>query len=631
MLIKRGSTQAQVTIFIIIAIVIVGGVIVFFTFKDSLIRGGIPVNLEPVYSTFLSCLDGDTMEGINILESQAGHISLPDFEPGSEYMPFSSQLDFLGNPIPYWYYVSGNNFQREQVPSERDMENELGNFIEGKIRNCVFDKYYGQGFEVLMEEPKANVHIRENKVEVSLDMNLKISKEEDNAVIRNHKIIVKSDLGLLYNSAKKIYEYEQKNLFLENYAVDTLRLYAPVDGVKLTCSPMIWSGNDVFEGLKDAIEVNTATLKTKGGSYSLKNKEDEYFVVDGSANILKGARVNVRFLNSKDWPNSFEVLPSEGSVLMAKPVGNQPGLGALGFCYVPYHFVYNVKYPVLIQVYSGDTPKGVSEIFQFPVAVVLQGNMPREALDANAVESESPELCKYKNTQIEVNTYDSRLNPVPAEISYECFNEVCSIGNTLINPLIGDFPQCVNGRIVAKAEGFKDSKYIYSTTESGSVDITMDRLYKLKVKLDIDGKSYNKDAIINFVSDDSSKTVVYPAQDSVELSEGQYKIEVYVYRNSSIKLDATTKKQCMEVPQSGAGGLVGLTKEECFNLDIPAQIISNALSGGGKENYYVLESELSGSRMIEINAESLPLPNSLEQLQNNYLLFEDKGLGVSFR
>jgi len=619
MFIKRGNTSAQVTIFIIIAIIIIGGVVAFFTFKDFLISTKIPANLEPVYTSFLSCLEEDTLVGIDILESQAGYISLPDFEPGSAYMPFSSQLNFLGNPIPYWYYVSGNNIQKEQVPSKNKMENQLEEFIEGKIRNCIFDKYYEQGFEITMREPEADVNIRDKEVEISLDMGFGISKGEENVVINSHNIEVKSDLGLLYNSAKKIYEYEQSSLFLEDYAVDILRLYAPVDGVELTCSPLTWSGNVIFNELENAIEANTLSLKVKGGDYSLNKKENEYFIVDVSVDS------DVRFLNSKDWPSSFEVLPSEGSILIAKPIGNQPGLGALGFCYVPYHFVYNVRYPVLIQLYSGD------EIFQFPVAVVLQGNVPREALDISAVGFEAPELCKYKNTLVEVNTYDTKLNHVQADISYECFNEVCYIGRTLTNPLVENFPQCVNGRIVAKADGFENSKYVYSTTKSGSVDIIMDRLYELDVGLKLDGRNYNKNAIITFISDDSSKTVVYPEQKKVELSEGQYEVQVQVYKNSSIKLDATTKEQCMEVPQSGLGGLFGLTKEECFNIEIPAQIISNALSGGGKQNYYVLENELIGSNVIEINAQSLPLPKSLEQLQDNYMLFEDKGLDISFK
>lgn len=139
------------------------------------------------------------------------------------------------------------------------------------------------------------------------------------------------------------------------------------------------------------------------------------------------------------------------------------------------------------------------------------------------------------------------------------------------------------------------------------------------------------EAIISFISDKSSKIAVYPEQKTIELSEGQYEIQVYIYKNSSLKLGATTKEQCVEVPQSGFGGLLGLTREKCFDIEIPEQIISNALSGGGKETYYILESELQSSNVIEISASSLPLPESIEDLQDNYLLFEDKDLGVSFK
>jgi len=106
--------------------------------QNTLIVSEIPASIEPVYTSFLACLEDDILTGVEILESQAGYITLPDFEPGSAYMPFSSQLNFLGNPIPYWYYVSGNNLQKEQVPSENDMEEQLADFIEQKIINCIF-------------------------------------------------------------------------------------------------------------------------------------------------------------------------------------------------------------------------------------------------------------------------------------------------------------------------------------------------------------------------------------------------------------------------------------------------------------------------------------------------------------
>ncbi len=609
------NKRAQVTIFIIIAIILVVGIVSFFLLRDQLSITRIPTSLQPIYTNFLSCLEEDTLVGVSVLESQGGYIELPEFEPGSLHMPFSSQLNFLGNPIPYWYYVSGNGIEKEQVPTKKNMETELEDFIEERIRNCNLDEYYDEGFEIEFGEPNVLVSISNNDVDVKLNMRMNIRKGDDTASVNVHKLSVKSKLGTLYNSAKEIYDKEQKNLFLENYAVDFLRLYAPVDGVDITCSPEIWNANEIFDSLREAIEMNTFALRTKSASYS---KESKYFVVD--INVKE----DVRFINSQDWPSAFEVLPSEGNVLLANPVGNQPGLGILGFCYVPYHFVYNIKYPVLVQV------SNEAEIFQFPLAVVIQGNKPREALETTAGSAEV-DLCKYKNTPVLVKTYDNSLNPVDAEISYECFGEKCNIGTTSEGTLNSEFPQCVNGYVIARADGFEDTRQILSTTNAGSVGIVLDRLYKKNVRLKLDGISYNNEAVIYFVSDRGTKTVVYPEQNSVELIEGEYEVQVYIFRDSSIKLPETSYEECIKVPRSGIGGLFGLMQEKCFDVSIPSQIISNALAGGGKQKYYILESELQSSSSIEINAESLSVPSTLEELQNNYLAFEDKDLDIYFK
>ncbi|MEK6906538.1 MAG: hypothetical protein AABW81_02870 [Nanoarchaeota archaeon] len=610
------GNKGQVTIFIIIAILIVALVTGIFIYKNNTVSSNIPTSIEPVYTSFLSCLNDKTKVGIDILESQGGYIYLPDFEPGSTYSPFSSQLVFLGNPIPYWYYVSGNNIQKEQVPSKRVIEKQLGDFIDEKIRECNFDSYYENGFEINNGEPEAKVTINNQAVDVVLSMDMTIIKGEESVNIKEHKIEVKSNFGKLYDSALKVYNYEQSTLFLENYLVDILRNYAPVDGVEMTCSPKMWNADEVFSELQDAIEANTLALTTDKNT---KNKENKYFVVDLPVDE------SVKFINSKNWPYSFEVNPSEESVMISKPVGNQPGLGILGFCYVPYHFVYNVKYPVLVQVYSG------SEIFQFPVAVVLQGNKPRKSLDTSTFESPETGLCEYKNTIVSVKTYDSKLKPIDADISYECFNEFCTIGKTNSGILSGEFPQCVNGFILARADGFEDSKYQYSTTQGGVAEIILARLYDVEINLKLDGRDYNKDAIISFISDKSSKTVVYPSQKSVSLTEGQYEIMVEVYKNSSITLAGTKQEQCIDVPESGLGGILGMTEEKCFEIKIPAQIISNALGGGGREEYFMLESELSNSDVIEINAQSLATPKTIEELQNNYIIFEERELDINFR
>ena len=183
------NKNGQITIFIIIAILIVAGIFTYFFLRTVLIKTSIPANIQPIYTTFLACFEEDTATGISILQSQGGYISLPEFEPGSEYMPFSSQLNFFGNSIPYWYYVSGNNIQKEQIPTKTYMGQQLEAFIEDRINNCNFNPYYEQGFEISLLEPVAKVTIKNNKVEVNLNTNLNVSRGNESVLIRNHEIL----------------------------------------------------------------------------------------------------------------------------------------------------------------------------------------------------------------------------------------------------------------------------------------------------------------------------------------------------------------------------------------------------------------------------------------------------------
>lgn len=604
---KRG----QVTIFIIIAIVIVGVVVGYFFLRQTITPVSIPPAVQPVYNSFLSCLEDKTRVGINLLESQAGYIQLPAFEPGNAYMPFSSQLNAFGSEIPYWYYVSGNNIQKEQVPSQSDMEKSLANFIDDKIGDCNYDSYYQQGYQIDEGTPEATVSINSNNVNVKLNMNMRITKGEDTVLVDTHQVSIDSNLGNLYNAAKTVYQKEQNELFLENYGVDTMELYAPVDGVDISCSPETWNANQVFSNLREAIETNTLALSTK----SPTTKDGKYFYVN-----VPG--VNARFINSQNWSESLEVLPSEGSLLVANPVGDQPGLGIMGFCYVTYHFVYNIKYPVLIQVYNGN------EFFQFPVAVVIQGNQPRVALNTTAA-AVTNDLCKYENNPLTVSTYDTALNPVNSQISFECLGETCDIGETSSGSLTASFPQCVNGYVIAKTDGFTEARQLFSTNQAGSVSIVMNRLYDLNIDLKLDGASYDGNAVIYFNSPKDSRAVSYPSQRDVELTEGQYNISVYIYKNSSLQLQQSTQSECAEVAASGILGALGVTQKKCFDVTIPSEIVSPVLAGGGTQGYYVTEDQLKNSKGIEINAASLATPTTVEQLQNNYILFDTKTLEVN--
>ena len=137
---KKGK-RGQITIFVIIAILLIAVVGAYFLLRGKLGLSGIPKELAPVYEYFLTCVQEETEAAADLMGAQAGYIKTPDFVPGSEYMPFSSQLDFLGFPVPYWYYVSGNNIIDEQVPTKQEMTKQLEEYLDDRISECEFSEF----------------------------------------------------------------------------------------------------------------------------------------------------------------------------------------------------------------------------------------------------------------------------------------------------------------------------------------------------------------------------------------------------------------------------------------------------------------------------------------------------------
>ncbi len=550
MLSKRLNFRGQVTIFVIIAILIVAAVILFFVARNQFQTENIPSTLSPVYDHFLECLEEDTRIGIGLLGTSGGYIYVDEmeFEGGSAYMPFSSQLDFYGNAVPYWYYVSGNNIEREQIPNKDDMEKELSRYISESIVNCNLNDYEDQGYIIDKGKPKVEARINDESVDVNLLMDLTIKKDDDSIYVSEHKKNYESSLGKLYETATSIYEHEQSTLFLEEYGVDVLRNYAPVDGVEFSCAPKIWVGLNVSENIRNGIDANYNSLKVDGDYYEIKDEKNKYFVVDIGNKIDDDVQVN--FLTSKNWPYGIDISPSEGDLLIAKPVGNQQGLGSLGFCYVVYHYVYDLKYPVLIQVLKSNG----DEIFQFPVAVVIKGNNPRNPVEgAEVIDIVQGELCKYRNQKVEINTFNTDLTKIDSEISFTCLTQSCFIGRTLNGKIIENFPQCTNGFIIANSQGYEETRYQISTNRENNANLILKKLYNLDLNILVNGRPSSGNAIVTFTNENGAKTVYYPDQTEIELSESLYDVEVQVFGDSSITIGKTAKEQCYDVPAGIAG------------------------------------------------------------------------------
>jgi len=616
---KRG----QLAIFVIVAIVIVAAVVLFFVFRDRIGIGEISAEFLPVYNYYSECIQQEVEIGSGLMSFQGGRIAIGDYEPASNYAPFSSHLDFFGSSVEYWYYISGNGLIRENSVSINEMERELEEFLNARLSECNFDDFYQQGFYIQQNgEIVSDVTINENSISVEVISDMNVLRGESSARKTIHNVKIDSKLGGLYNEAKKIYDKELTESFLGEYAVDVLRLYAPVDGVEVSCAPQIWKTGEVANEIKQGLSSNFGFIKFEGDYYSLNEEDSDYFVVDEKIDEP------VRFMYMTDWPSKIEIYGDkvDDTFMIAEPIGNQEGLDVLGFCYVPYHFVYDVAIPVMVQVGDG------IDIFQFPIVVVIDNNLKKHANLVSVDYGNSEfDLCEYSIGEAEIYTFDTKLNPVEADISFECLDQRCSLGRTEIqgidSVLKTDIPQCLNGNLVARAEGFADKGVIFSSNNENVANIILEREYEIGVNVKVDGANADN-AIVYFIGE-GTETAVLPEKSSVKLKEGNYKIDVYVYGDTGIVIPASEKTQCVEVSRGGVLGLFGVMKEECFDIEYPETKIENALRGGGKTETYILENELE-SGLLTLEVQALPSPDSLEQLQLNYELFNNLDVGVVF-
>jgi len=618
---KRGQT----TLFVIIAILIVATVAVAGYFSGVL-SFGVPIKIAPVQDRVTECIADVVTTGAEILGEQGGYITLPEFQPGNEFAPFTSQFNFFGSVMPYWFYLSANGQYKEQVPSIRSMESQLEDYLKENIVNCNFEEFLVQGYSIEFEEAtSAQIDIREGEIFASIRWPVNIEFEGTSRRIASYDIKVDSTLGKLYNLARDIYSKEKSLLFLEDYTIDVLSLYAPGTDVELTCSPLLWSKEKVTSEIKTALEANIPTVRLEGDYYRLSSEERDYYVTE-LGDKLKGVQVN--FVYDDVFPTKIEIDPSSNDIMRADPIGNQEGLGVLGFCYVPYHFIYTVTYPVLVQVFDEDYG-----LFQFPMVVSVENNLPRGEVPAETPGDLEVELCEFAVQDYSLEVIDLNNQPVEASISFKCSGTVCSIGETEEGEFDGQFPQCVNGFAIAKSEGYADASAQISTNEGGSAVIIMKPKHELPVRVLKDLKDLEDDetALLIFSTEETTESILYPTQDKITLVQGNYKVTTYLFKEGRIVLQAQSIEQCINVPREGVFGFLGFEREDCFTISQPAQELNQLTIGGGTASVFLSEEDLEDAKFVGLEIGSQPIPKTVFDLQDVYNNIFASSVGVSLR
>ncbi len=617
---KRGSLKrGQVTLFIILAIIIVGGFSVFLIFKENIFPTNIPTNFQAPYASYLSCLESITREGILLIGDNGGYIEKPDFVAGSVYTPFSSQLDFFGNGIPYWLYLSNNGSFIEQVPEKNKMEIQLEKYIKDRMEYCSFDSFKEGGYDIFVENGEVFVKIDKENVFVEVQNNLNMYYDEKFYSVNKHIFEVNSKLGKFYDIAKKVYDYEKTNMFLEKYTIDVLWNYAPVEEVNLECNNLKFSDSEIRKGLYEGLEANMNLIKLKGNYYDDSLDEfNGYYIADIGEKIDE----NINVMYNPDWVSRIEFYGDRN----INPLSGV--LNLFSFCFSSVHFVYDIQYPVLIQVWDEDL------IFQFPISVVIEKNNPREPINSKIEEKviiSKKNACNYMDSKINVRTYDSEFNSIPANLTFKCIDSECNLGNSIytdsgLYSYSGNIPRCVNGILTASSKGYSDSNFIISTTSlEKEVDIILYREYDLDI--DVLGISSEDNVLLNFYGDSGySTSVFYPELKSVKLKEDNYIINSYIYSKNKVSITESSQEYCTDA--GVLHDIFGINSKKCDKFMTPSFEIERPIIGGGYINQYFTDEMLRNSKTLHISPTILGIPNSLESLQNNYINVESSRMSI---
>ena len=546
--------KAQVTVFIILGIVLMGifGAVLFIT--NSSTKGDFETQAAPVSESvpqeftalqqFVeSCIYSIGKKGITVLASQGGYISpetLGDFSLTDQTNSAGINLDPL--KVPYWHYNQNNNLnpavsitslQPELYVEDDDyysIEAQLARYLNENIDSCLndFEVFEEQGFVVTSEYPESKVSIRSNEVDFFLEMPLEVQKEDSNTKMENFVKSVDTDILTLYAFADEITKAQQENKFLENQVLDLILIHsgedseklAPFNGVTLGSS-VEWNADLMEIQLKEILSSYVPALKHAGASeffqYEFTGGDESLTalsqrVSDNMILPLEGDQTYSVTFSYLNWDPFFSVNGGEENVDLIDYSFDSPfDFLKFNINYQQIYSVYDLSYPVLVTIEDPTAFEGEGITLNFALEANVRSNtaFDESYIQNPTVVAKAASLaCNdgHRSTQ-EITTYlvDSftfdPLDSVDVSFNLPGFDN-CLIGNTdNIGKLSENYPSTYGGEIEFLHSDYLQTSLSIDTyffdDEPGIVGLAVaglpNRVIELKKKKEIEVEIMKKD------------------------------------------------------------------------------------------------------------------------------------------
>jgi hypothetical protein len=509
------AKSAQVTVFIIIGIILLFSVGIYSYMKST---GISPANLfqpksPPVVAFIESCLERTATEAIKAMGDQGGFITLPttmSADPTKHLSLIPGVGGEFAPKVPFWYYDG-----RAQVPSIRFMEIETERYIDTNLKYCL-NNYQGLTDEFIIKEKSnysSSVVFADKESIIGLDYRIEITPKGSEEVTSRDQFVVRLDVKVkrMHELAKELLEAENKAAFFENMTINLMSAHPPEDipftGLTLKCGRMQWLLSDIKKKIITALEPAVTGLRFRNTDHEpFLEKEDAYRAVHAAVQDVADSRVAKPLIVPKNVPadsyeyfqyyftftekdyKDFKVLATYkndwGMNLLATP--NQYGVMKSGvqdlksqimsfLCLNTYHFVYDLVYPVMININDPDAFHQTGYVFRYAFPIQIFHNAPNRGLLATRViepteyamdycDFYAPEDRVIVARDIVTNAELSRVN-----LTFTCIKESCILGVTKTDNAHlqwrGKFPEgCYGPIITANRSGYlmTEEQYDYS-------------------------------------------------------------------------------------------------------------------------------------------------------------------------
>jgi len=510
---KRG----QITVFIIIALVLLGSVVLYFYLKEHLAffrpEVIVPTELLPLDMYIKDCVYSSAKDAVIRIGNQGGFVEVPEEIKAQRaaYIALDPWGEFV---LPFWSY-RGN----VRYPTLKYLEFQISEYVENNIDSCFrnfIDFRNDYDIKTFDKYRMVTTQLLDDYVRVELKYPMTVS---DKATTK------KSDLEMFaanlnvklkeaHQVAEKIILKEIEDLYFENLTINLMALHPdiPFTEMRFECGSKQWYLEDIERETKDLLYLTLPRIRVKNTKYSpfegaqeqydeleLYDMEDiqNYYGLDENKaendvpydiesmpdDFWEYLRLfwEIGLEENSDMRVSFSYRPEYSMELMAYPSKNgvlkeRSAKGASEFlrwvCINMYHFVYDVRFPIKVSVRDDHAFDETGYVFSFAMPVNIYHNLPdKETISVKAFEGGEPTegFCESVGTDdVEIvakGFYDGLTNTeIPGvNISYVCFREFCELGTTQYNDghdsLITKLPKgCANPLLTAKKEGYLDAK-----------------------------------------------------------------------------------------------------------------------------------------------------------------------------